>query len=179
MDDNKNTTPVTGTTQPPATNEGGQTKVEIKTFTQDDVNGLIGKTKADLQKKNETAIAEAVANAIAEEQRKAKLSEEEREKENKAKASKELLDRENAITMRERRIEALELMAEKNIPNDLVDFVLDLDLEKVKTNIEKLSKTYSKSIETGITDKLKGNPPTDFGKKNPNDPTKKTISRAF
>ena len=43
-------------------------------------------------------------------------------------------------------------------------------------NIEKLAKTYSKSVETGVTDKLKGTPPTDFSNSNNTDKTKKVAS---
>ena len=43
---------------------------------------------------------------------------------------------------------------------------MDLDAKKTKDNIEKLAKTYNKSVETGVTDKLKGNPPTDFSNNN-------------
>ena len=59
-----------------------------------------------------------------------------------------------------------------------MDFVVDLDENKTKDNIEKLAKTYSKSVETGVTDKLKGTPPTDFSNSNNNntDKTKKVAS---
>lgn len=54
----------------------------------------------------------------------------------------------------------------------MVDFVVTLDENKTKENIEKLAKTYNKSVETGVTDKLKGTPPTDFS--NSNDTKKET-----
>ena len=62
-----------------------------------------------------------------------------------------------------------------------MDFVVDLDLNKTKENIDKLAKTYNKSVETGVTDKLKGTPPTDFSSSNNNDNTDKSkkIMSAF
>ena len=60
----------------------------------------------------------------------------------------------------------MELLNEKNIPKDLVDFVVDMDSEVMKNKIETLSKTYAKSVENGVTDKLKGTPPTDFSNSN-------------
>ena len=158
MEDNKTITqPVntadTGTTED---NKAG------KTFTQADMDNLAGKVRLEEKSKNDQAIKEAVAQAIAEERRQAKLTEEEREKEAKSKYEAELKQREEQITLRENRVKAQELLAEKNIPIDLVDFVVDLDANKMKDKIEALAKTYNKSVETGVTDKLKGNPPKDF-----------------
>ena len=166
MEDNKNSTQtvVTPATDNKEVNKGG------KTYSQTDMDNLAGKIRAEEKAKNEQAINDAVASAIAEYERKAKLTEEEREKEAKSKREAELKEREDNITLRERRIEAQELLNAKNIPTDLVDFVIDLDAEKTKANVEKLAKNYNKSVETGVTDKLKGTPPTDFS--NSSDTTK-------
>jgi hypothetical protein len=157
------------TTQPVDTANTGteEAKDAGKSFTQTDMDNLAGKIRNEEKAKSEQAIKEAVANALSEYDRKAKLSEEEREKEARSQREQELKAREDEITMRERRIDALEQLQAKKIPVDLVDFVLDLDESKMKDNIEKLAKSYNKSVETGVTDKLKGNPPTDFsGSKN-------------
>lgn len=174
MNDNKNTTQgvVTATTP---TNEGNAGK----TFSQADMDNLAGKIRGEEKAKNEQAIKDAVASAIAEYERKAKLTEEEREKEAKSRREAELKEREDSITLRERRLSAQELLKAKNIPIDLVDFVVDLDETKTKDNIEKLAKTYNKSVETGVTDKLKGTPPVDFSNSNVNTDKSKKIMSAF
>lgn len=160
MEDNK-------TTQSTVTSDVDNNEaVEGKTFTQADMDNLAGKIRAEAKSKQDEAIKIAVANAIAENERQAKLTAEEREKELKTKREKELQDRENQITLRERKIEAMELLNEKNIPKDLVDFVVDMDSDVMKNKIETLSKTYAKSVENGVTDKLKGTPPTDFSNSN-------------
>ena len=143
-----------------------------KTFTQADLDALAGKIRGEEKAKSEQAIKDAIAQAIAEERRQAQLTADERESEAKAKREKELKDREDAITLRERRLIAQEMLAQKNIPTDLVDFVVDLDETKTKENIEKLAKTYNKSVESGVTDKLKGTPPTDFSNTNTDKPKK-------
>lgn len=173
MEDNKNTTQGTNTANVP-TNE--DKNAGSKTFSQADMDNLAGKIRGEEKEKNDQAIKDAVANAIAEYERQIKLTEEEREKEMKTKREKELKDREDSITLRERRIEAKELLGEKNIPTELVDFVVDLDEAKTKENIELLAKTYNKSVETGVTNKLKGNPPEDFSHKNETDNKKKIMS---
>ena len=175
MDDNKNTTQTVETAN---TVENEENKAG-KTFSQADMDNLAGKIRGEEKAKNEQAIKDAVANAIAEYERNAKLTAEEREKEAKAKRDRELKEREDSITLRERRLTAQEMLSQKNIPIDLVDFVVDLDENKTKENIEKLAKTYSKSVENGVTDKLKGTPPTDFSNTNTNTDKSKKIMSAF
>ena len=150
-----------------------------KTFSQADMDNLAGKIRSEEKRKTEQAIKDAVTNAIAEERRQAQLTADEREKEAKAKQDADLKAREDAITLRERRLTAQELLSQKNIPIDLVDFVVDLDETKTKDNIEKLAKTYNKSVENGVTDKLKGTPPTDFSNTNTNTDKSKKIMSAF
>lgn len=173
MEDNKNTTQGVDTATTP-TNEDNKAG---KTFTQADMDNLAGKIRGEEKAKNDQAIKDAVEKAIAEERRQAKLTEEEREKEAKTKYEAELKAREDNITLRENRVKAQELLASKNIPIDLVDFVVDLDATKMEEKIETLAKTYNKSVETGVTDKLKGNPPKDFS--NNNNDSKPKISGAI
>lgn len=157
MDDNKTNTQGTQTPNVPTNEDKGG-----KTFTQKDVDIIISQRLSEEKAKSD----QAIKDAIAEYDRQAKLTEEERQKEAKSKYEAQLKAREEEITLRERRLEAQELLQAQNIPIDLVDFVVDLDAKKTKDNIEKLAKTYNKSVETGVTDKLKGNPPTDFSNNN-------------
>lgn len=174
MEDNKNnSTQGTNTANVP-TNEGKN--AGNKMFSQTDMDNLAGKIRNEEKAKNEQAIKEAVANAIAEYDRQAKLTEEEKAKEARSKREAELKAREESITLRERRIQAQELLQSKNIPTELVDFVVDLDETKTKQNIDKLEKTYNKSVETGVTDKLKGTPPKDYSNSNKTDKPKEIVS---
>ena len=175
MEDNKMTTQTVDTADT-VTNED---KNAGKTFTQADMDALAGKIRGEERVKNEQAINDAVVKAIAEERRQSQLTAEQRDSEAKAKREKELKEREDAITLRERRLTAQELLRQKNIPIDLVDFVVDLDETKTKENIDKLAKTYNKSVENGVTDKLKGTPPTDFSNSNTNTDRPKKVMSAF
>lgn len=176
MEDNKQSTQATNTADV-AKNEG---TAGIKVFTQEEVNGIVSQRLKDEKAKNDENLKVAVAEAIAEERRQAKLTEEERLNEANTKREADLKKRENEITLRERRLQAQELLSEKKIPIDLVDFVVDLDESKTKDNIEKLAQTYNKSVETGVSDKLKGTPPTDFSNNTNNNAEKpKTNYTAF
>lgn len=174
MEDNKQTTPpvATANTGNMEDNKAG------KSFTQADMDNLAGKIRGEEKAKVDELIKQATANAIAEYERQAKLTQEEKDKEARTKREAELKQREDNITLRERRLQAQELLTSKNIPIDLVDFVVDLDESKTKDNIEKLAKSYNKSVETGVTDKLKGKPPVDYGTSNDSDKDKH-IARAF
>ena len=148
-----------------------------KTFTQEEVNEIISKRINEINTKNKANTEDAVNKAIAEYERKAKLTKEERDKEERSKRELALKEREDNITLRERRLEAQEELRKNNVPIDLVDFVVTLDADKTKANIESLVKTYNKSVEDGITAKLKGNPPPDFS--NSNEQDKKPVIGAF
>lgn len=174
MEDNKKTSQSVDT---PATEEkdvkGG------KTFTQEDVDKIVAKRLNEENAKNQESTNEAIKKALAEYDRQQKLSAEEREKEAKSKREAELKEREDNVTLRERRIQAKEELESKGIPTDLVDFVVDLDENVTKEKIELLTKTYNKSVETGVTDKLKGTPPTDFSNTTKTDKPKYSGTTAF
>lgn len=143
-----------------------ETKVE-KTFTQTDLDNLASKVRGEEKAKRESLINEAVNSAISEYERKAKLSEEEREKEAKTQREKELSQRELDITLRERTLEAKELLANKGLSTDLVKYVVNEDKDKMKDNIDNLSKTFNKALESAIQEKLKGQAPKDFSNEKP------------
>lgn len=174
MEDNKTTLEsVTPNDSAKEESKGG------KTFTQTDMDNLAGKIRGEEKAKNEQAIKEAVDKAIAEHDRQAKLTAEERENEARTKREAELKQREDEITLRERKLQAQELLSSKKIPISLVDFVVDLDENKTKDNVEKLAEAYNKSVESGVTGKLAGTPPTDFSKDSETQSKSNKITTAF
>lgn len=98
---------------------------------------------------------------LAEQQRLAKLSAEEKEAEERKRREQETAERERGIILRENRADAREILQEKNISTDLVDFVVDVDPDKTKENINNLEAAFTKAVEAGIADRLKGQTPTD------------------
>lgn len=175
MEDNKRNTQEAETANAAANED----KNAGKTFTQADLDALAGKIRSEERSKNEQAMKEAIAQAVAEERRQAKLTAEERENERQAMREAQLQAREERITLRERRLFARDLLVEQNIPEDLVDFVVDMDEEKTREKVEKFSQTYHKSVEKGVSEKLKGTPPADFSGPNPNTDRAKRVLSAF
>ena len=152
--DSTSTNP-TGTTEDKGSNS--------KTFTQDEVNAIVQKRMAEVGAKNDERTKSAIAEAIAEHDRKQKLTEEERLNEERKARDEELAEKERNITLRENRADAVEKLAELNIDTKLVDFVVDIDKDKTSENIDKLSKAFNNAVEKGVKEKLAGKTPTDFG----------------
>lgn len=159
MDNNNQpTTPATETQ-----NDSNKDGKHEKTFTQDEVNQLIGKYRSEGKSKTEADIAKAVADAKAEWERQAKMTEDERVREASVKREKELADKEKALALRENTANAKELLAEKHIDTSMAKFLVTSDAEETMKNIEEFEKAYAKAIEAGVEDKLKGKTPEDKG----------------
>lgn len=159
MDNNNQpTTPATETQ-----NDSNKDGKHEKTFTQDEVNQLIGKYRSEGKSKAEADIAKAVADAKAEWERQAKMTEDERVREASVKREKELADKEKALALRENTANAKELLAEKHIDTSMAKFLVTSDAEETMKNIEEFEKAYAKAIEAGVEDKLKGKTPEDKG----------------
>lgn len=134
-----------------------------KTFTQDEVNALIQKRVGEVNAKNEERNKAAIQEALAEYDRKAKMTEEERLSEARKQKDNELAEKERSITLRENRADAIEQLAELNIDTKLVDFVVDIDKDKTAANVKALDKAFKDAVAKGVEAKLKGKTPTDFG----------------
>jgi crotonobetainyl-CoA:carnitine CoA-transferase CaiB-like acyl-CoA transferase len=145
-------------------NTGKDKGTDSKTFSQDEVNDIVSKRINEVKTKNEETIAAKIQEAQAEWERKQKLSDEERLSEARKAKDEELANKERDIALRENRADAREVLQEKSIPTELVDWVVDVDADTTKKNIEDLEKVWNKSVEAGVEAKLKGSTPTDKSK---------------
>ncbi|MCL2094767.1 DUF4355 domain-containing protein [Candidatus Saccharibacteria bacterium] len=132
-----------------------------KTFSQEEVNEIVSKRLGETKAKTEEMISKKLQEAEAEWERKAKLTAEEKAKEESERRTSELAQKERDIAIRENRAEARDILAEKKISSELVDWVIDADLDITKSNIEKLEKVWNKAIEEGVNAKMVGKTPTD------------------
>lgn len=146
----------------PAEDTGEENKgQEPKTFSQDEVNEIISKRVNEINAKNSEKTAKAIENALADYERKAKLSEEEKAHEEQERFKSELANRERDLSIRENRAEAREILQEKSMPSVLVDYIVDEDLDKTKENIDKLEKVWNEAVAKEVKRKLIGNTPID------------------
>ena len=96
---------------------------------------------------------------IAEYDRQAKLSEEEREAERRAQSERELAEKELQITLRENLFNAKNVLIEKGMSHELAELVVDADVEKQEQNIATLEKQFGKAVEAAVAERLKGSTP--------------------
>lgn len=141
----------TSTDQTNGVNDGSGTQ-ETKSFSEEQVNSLIQKRINEVNEKHDKALKEARA----EWERQAKLTEDERAKEAQAKRLAELEEREREVTLRERRAEAAATLAERHLPAEFVDYVVDTDEDKVSSNIDKLEKAWKAAVDEAVKDRLQG-----------------------
>ncbi len=161
MEEDKNKTPAGGNANPTAGDQGGKKKDgegddTPKTFTQEDLDSVASKTRAEEKAKAEKDRLKAIADAKAEWERQTKLSEDERLKEQRQKEEKEFNERKQALDLQENTIEAKVKLAEYGIPDTTIPFLISADKEKTMTNIEEFKKVWDKAIESGVEKKLAG-----------------------
>lgn len=144
------------------TPEVNQTNTQ-KTFSQEEVNQLVSKRLNEANAKADERTKAAIAEAIAEHDRKAKLTEEERLNEARKAKDDELAEKERSITLRENRADGIEKLAELNIDTKMVDFVVDIDKDRMMDNITKLNKAFNEAVSKAVEAKLAGKTPTDYG----------------
>lgn len=163
MDDNPDTTKTNSETNTPANGQdGGEKQGEAtKTYTQDEVNEFVRKRINEINAKNDEKVKRAVADALAEQERQSKLSEEQKADEALKQRNEAIEKREREVTLRERRSEAMATLVEKEIPTDLVDYVVDVDADKTAENIDKLASVWNKAMEAKVKEKLAGTTPKD------------------
>ena len=131
--------------------EATEIKVEEKTFTQEELNSILAKEKAKLQK----AIDEKVNEAA----KLAKMTADQKAQYESEKRLKELDDREKNITRRELMAEAKNTLSDKNLPTSLADLLDYTDADMCSNSIETISKAFQEAVESAVEDRLKGGKP--------------------
>lgn len=135
---------------------------DSKSFSQEQVDGIVKARMERFEKKAQEDRDKAIAEALADAERKAKLTAEERATEESTQQRKKLEEMERDISLRENRADAREALQEKNISTELVELIVDVDAEKQEQKLEKLESAFTKAVEEGVTAKLKGTPPEDY-----------------
>lgn len=138
-----------------------------KTFTQKDVDKLIQDRLAREQSKWEKKIQDERTEA----EKLAKMNADQKAKYAEEKRVAELEKREKDITTRELRATAIETLAEKNLPKELVDILNYSDAESCNKSIESVEKAFQSAVEKAVNDKLRGGNPPKGGQGNNNQST--------
>lgn len=164
-------TEVITTPKPTDENSDGDKGGESK-FSQEQVDSIITERLKKERENSEKTIADRIAEATAEAERKATLTAEEREKADRESRDASAVARETELNLRESRMNAKDILQSKGISGDLVEFVVDADMDKTKANIDKFDAVFIKAVETAVAEKLKGKAPEDFSNSNGDKNTK-------
>lgn len=134
---------------------------EAKTFTQEDFNKTLGEALKEKEAKLEKRMAEKLKQELDDRERQSKLTAEQRAEEERKKLHDELSEKERNLALRENRADARELLIERGIDSTLVDFVVDVDADKTKENVNQLEKAYVQAVKAGVDKALAGTTPKD------------------
>lgn len=128
--------------------ENQQSQTDTKSYTQEDI--------AKLQEKFETDKQAAIEEAL----KKAKMTADEKAKYEQETKLKEIEEREKQIALRELKADTMKILAQKNIPSNMLDFLVGEDLEKTKSNIDSFKVEFDKALQTQLEERLKGKAPS-------------------
>lgn len=140
---------------------GDTPEPDDKSFTQADIDKAISERLKREKDASEKRIAETLKKERSEWERQSKLSEEQRAEEQRKAMESELSEKERNLALRENRADARELLIERGIDSTLVDFVVDVDADKTKDNVNQLEKAYAQAVKAGVDKALAGTTPKD------------------
>lgn len=130
-------------------------------FTQEDIDRVLKKRLQQVEAKKQDDIKAAVEKAIADYDRKAKMTEADRAAEASKEREAELTKRENDLAIRENRNKAIEVLTQKNIPTSLVKYIATADAEETEDNIAAFASDWSKALAAAVKDAARGTAPRD------------------
>lgn len=139
-----------------------QQGINAKTFSQEELDKIISNRLSEVKKKLEAEKDKAIAEAKAEAERLAQLSNEEKEKELTQKQLEALSEKEKELASRENKLKAIEIFDEAKIPIKLVDFVVDSDGDKMMQKIEILKESWKSALSEELQKSVSGEVPKDF-----------------
>ena len=129
--------------------------VEVKTFTQDEVNEMISKRlqreRKDIEAKIEAERREA--------EELAKLSEAEKQRKLFEKQVKEFEETKRAFENERLLNETSKQLASKNLPIEFAEMLKGNDAEKTFENIQLFEARFNEAVEKVVTERLRGNVP--------------------
>lgn len=161
MDGNTDTASNTGVKNEP----GKPEKKQDKTFTQDELNGIIQKRLAEER--------ERVKREAEERERRLSMTLEERER--------ELLMRETDLRKKEMRADAIVLLAAKDMPAELTAFLDYSSYENLQSSVETIGVAFNKAVQQGVLERFRNNGRTPSGVSGtpPSKPDEDVFVKAF
>lgn len=124
-----------------------------------DDSGKTGeKTKAEAGEQEKGR--EDIAALVQEELRKASMNPEEKEAYEKQQKERRLAEREDAISLRERRADAKELLADNGLPAEFQDMVMGKDRAATEANVKSFKSRFDEAVQARVEARLSGRTPS-------------------
>lgn len=102
---------------------------------------------------------EKIAHACAEAEERARMTGEERMAHDLAEREAQLAMREKEITGREMRAEALRILQERGLPEELAGAVNYTDAETVQASLDNVENAFRVAVQSGVEQRLRGHVP--------------------
>ncbi len=133
-----------------------------KLLTQAEVDAMIDRRFAKIQREHEKKLKEARDAGFTEGEKRARMSEEERLRTDREAAEREsaqrekaLAERETAILRRELRADAMEKLAAKQLPTELAELADYTDADACEKSLETIEKAFRASVQAGIDERIR------------------------
>ena len=128
-----------------------ETEKKERLFTRAELNKILATEKEKAVQEEREKMEEA--------ERLKQMTVEEREKEKEKENQKLLAKKEKDIARREMKLEAINVLSEKELPISLVSLVVSETAEETNSKIDLFEKEFAKAVEKAVTDRLKGRTP--------------------
>lgn len=150
MEENKQTTTAEQTTTAPETKTYSQEEFEkaLQSETDRRVSMALQKKEKEMSKK------------LSEAEKLAKMSEEDKFRYQLEQKEQELAAKEREFLLRDNKMAAMKVLADKEIPVDLVEFVVAEDADVMNANINKLDKYIKNAVAAQVKARLASSTPT-------------------
>lgn len=149
-----------GTPDGKKTDDGGDKKSQPDEAA---LQSKIDEAVARAQKKWEKDYQKRMEAEKKEQERLSKLSEEERKKAELDAKEKALAKQTKELQAKELKLEMVKVLAERNLPVQFMDYLIDKDNESTLKRITEFEKEFKKAVENAVNEKLKGKAPAASG----------------
>lgn len=142
---------------------------ETKTFTEEEVSAMIDQRVTEALESHKQKQAEA---------EKLKAMDDAQRKEYQLKQRiKELEERERAAALKESRMEASNILLQRGLPSEFVDYVLTDNAETMLANINKFEKAFKDAVQVAVDKRISTPSPGGRGASNSATVTKEQFSK--
>lgn len=131
--------------------------------TQVKIDAAVAARLAEAKAKWEKEYQKKAAAEQKEKERLSKLSEDERRAAELENSRKELEAKEAELKKKELRLEMVKVLADRKIPVQFMDYLIDADSESTLARITTFEKEFKKAVEDGVNERLKGKAPAAGG----------------